>query len=190
MSLASKIGRISRNAERETCVSSILVQVTFVIGFRFGPRKMGMATRGSLRRLTTALVAIAMLAGSASAAAPRSIDPLVALSVLGSNESYAAICAVGAAQAASAVTSVASSTQGAASGGCVLPVVDAAPPPVVAEGPPPPVVAAAPITTAGSVLPLLVGLAAVVAAAALIAKSDSNGRLILPFPPDGVPISP
>ena len=103
-----------------------------------------MTGRGSLRKLTTAFVAVSMLAGSASAAAPRSIDPLVALSVLGTTESYAAICAVGAAQAASAATSVAATAQGAAPGGCVLPLVDAAPPPVVTETAPPPLAAAAP----------------------------------------------
>ena len=140
-----------------------------------------MATRGSLRRLTTAFVAASLLAGSASAAAPRSVDPLVALSVLGTSESYAAICAVGAAQAAS--TAATAATQGAAPGGCVLPVVDAAPPPVVTEAVPPPVVAAAPVATAGSVFPLLLGLAAVVVAAVVISHKTSNGEIILPISP-------
>ena len=142
-----------------------------------------MATRGSLRKLTTAFVAVSMLAGSASAAAPRSIDPLVALSVLGTSESYTAICAVGAAQAASAATA-AVSAQGAAPGGCVLPVVDAAPPPVVTEAAPPPIAAmAVPAATAGSIFPLLIGLAAVVVAAVVISHKSSNGEIILPISP-------
>ncbi len=141
-----------------------------------------MAGRGSFRRVTATFVAASLLAGSASAAAPRSVDPLVALSVLGTSESYAAICAVGAAQAASAAATAAT-VQGVAPGGCVLPVVDAAPPPVVAEASPAPLIAAAPVATAGSVFPLLLGLAAVVVAAVVISHKSSNGEIILPISP-------
>ena len=141
-----------------------------------------MAGRGSFRRVAATFVAASLLAGSASAAAPRSVDPLVALSVLGTSKSYAAICAVGAAQAASAAATAAT-VQGVAPGGCVLPVVDAAPPPVVAEASPAPLIAAAPVATAGSVFPLLLGLAAVVVAAVVISHKSSNGEIILPISP-------
>jgi len=141
-----------------------------------------MAGRGLFRKVSAAFVAASLLAGSASAAAPRSVDPLVALSVLGTSESYAAICAVGAAQAASAAATAAT-VQGGAPGGCVLPVVDAAPPPVVTEAPPAPLIAAAPVATAGSLFPLLFGLAAVVVAAVVISHKSSNGEIILPISP-------
>ena len=142
-----------------------------------------MTVRGSLRRYTTAFVAASLLASSAATAAPRTVDPLVALSVLGTSESRAAVCAAGAAQAAAAAGAAVAAQAG--SPGCVLPVVDAAPLPPVAEAPPPPL-AAAPVVTGGGIgaLPLLIGLAAIVAIAAVVLKhSDSDGEINLPISP-------
>jgi hypothetical protein len=142
-----------------------------------------MTVRGSFRRYTTAFVAVSLLASSAATAAPRTVDPLVALSVLGTSESRAAVCAAGAAQAAAAAGAAVAAQAG--SPGCVLPVVDAAPLPPVAEAPPPPL-AAAPVVTGGGIgaLPLLIGLAAIVAIAAVVLKhSDSDGEINLPISP-------
>lgn len=143
-----------------------------------------MAARGSLRRYSTAFVAASMLVSSAATAAPRTVDPLVALSVFGTAESHAAICAVGAAQAASAA-GAAAAAQAGTPGGCVLPIVDAAPPPVVTQAapPPPPAVAVAPFATAGSISPLLLGLAAVALAAVVLKHNDSDGEINLPISP-------
>ena len=47
------------------------------------------------KKCTAAFAAITMFASSAASAAPRTADPLVALSVLGSAESHAAVCASG-----------------------------------------------------------------------------------------------
>ena len=135
------------------------------------------------RNLTAAFAAVSLMAGSAASAAPRSIDPLVALSVFGTSESRAAVCAAGAAQAAAAGAAMAQAA--GTQPGCVLPVVDAAPPPVVAE-PPPPAVAVAPAAVGGGIgaLPLLVGLAAIVAIAAVVLKhNDSDGEINLPISP-------
>ena len=140
-----------------------------------------MIVRGSFRRYMTAFVAASLLASTAATAAPRTVDPLVALSVLGTSESRAAVCAAGAAQAAGAAVAAQ-----AGSPGCVLPVVDAAPLPPVAEAPPPPPLAAAPVVTGGGIgaLPLLIGLAAIVAIAAVVLKhSDSDGEINLPISP-------
>ena len=144
-----------------------------------------MAARGSFRKFTTAFVAISMIGASAASAAPRTVDPLVALSVFGTSESRAAVCAAGAAAAAGAALA----TQAApGQAGCVLPVMDAAPPPVVTEAvPPPPPAAIAPVAAGGSsigALPLLLGLAAIVAIAAVVLKqNDSDGEINLPISP-------
>jgi hypothetical protein len=143
-----------------------------------------MIVRGSFRRYMTAFVAASLLASTAATAAPRTVDPLVALSVLGTSESRAAVCAAGAAQAAAAAGAAVAAQAG--SPGCVLPVVDAAPLPPVAEAPPPPPLAAAPVVTGGGIgaLPLLIGLAAIVAIAAVVLKhSDSDGEINLPISP-------
>lgn len=149
-----------------------------------------MAARNSLRKYTTAFMALSVLASSAASAAPRTIDPLVALSVFGTSESRAAVCAAGASAATAAGAAVAAQA-GAARTGCVLPVVDAAPPPVVTEAAPPPQMAGVPAATAGTVFPLLLGLAAVVVAIVVLKHNDSNGSIDLPIGP-GVPppISP
>lgn len=149
---------------------------------RFGFGRISVA---SGRNLTAAFAAVSLMAGSAASAAPRSIDPLVALSVFGTSESRAAVCAAGAAQAAAAAGAAMAQAAGAQPG-CVLPVVDAAPPPVVTEPLPPPAAAVAPAAVGGGVnaLPLLLGLAAIAAVAAVIlAKSDKNGEINLPISP-------
>lgn len=147
-----------------------------------------MIARGSFRKYTTAFVGISMLAGSAASAAPRTVDPLVALSVFGTSESRAAVCAAGA-QAAAAAGAAMAAQAATGQAGCVLPVMDAAPPPVVTEAaPPPPPAAVAPMAMAGGssigALPLLVGLAAIVALAAIVLKHDeSDGEINLPISP-------
>jgi hypothetical protein len=147
-----------------------------------------MAMRGSFRRYTTAFVAISMLASSAATAAPaipRTVDPLVALSVFGTSESRAAVCAAGA-QAAAAAGAALTAQAAPAQPGCVLPVVDAPPPPVVTEAVPPPP-AVAPVAPPGGgigALPLLLGLAAIVAIAAIVLKhDDEDGEINLPISP-------
>jgi hypothetical protein len=136
------------------------------------------------RNFTAAFAVASLMVGSAASAAPRSIDPLVALSVFGTSESRSAVCAAGAAQAAAAAG--AAMAQAAGTPGCVLPVVDAVPPPVVTEAPPPPAAAVAPAAVGGGIgaLPLLVGLAAIVAIAAVVLKhNDSDGEINLPISP-------
>jgi hypothetical protein len=145
-----------------------------------------MAARGSFRKYTTTFVAISMLGASAASAAPRTVDPLVALSVFGTSESRAAVCAAGA-QAAAAAGAALAAQAAPGQAGCVLPVMDAAPPPVVTEAAPPPP-AVAPVAVAGGssigALPLLVGLAAIVAFAAIVLKhDDSDGEINLPISP-------
>ena len=138
-----------------------------------------MARQSSLGKFATAFVTLSMLASSAASAAPRTIDPLVALSVFGTAESRAAVCAAGSQAAAAAGAAVAAQ---AAQPGCVLPVVDTPPPAVVTEVPPPP----PPIVESAGlgILPLLLGLVAIAAAAALIlGGNDGDGRVRLPVSP-------
>ena len=146
-----------------------------------------MARHGPVMKFTSAFAAASMLVmSSAAAAAPRSVDPLVSLSVFGTQESRSAVCAAGSAAAAAAGTAAAA--QAGAAPGCVLPAVDA-PPPVAVESAPPPVAVVEPVAaTSGGigVLPLLLGLAAIAAAVALLGKgsgSDDNGEIIVPVSP-------
>lgn len=146
-----------------------------------------MTARSSFRKYTTAFVAISMLGASTASAAPRTVDPLVALSVFGTSESRAAVCAAGA-QAAAAAGAALAAQAAPGQAGCVLPVMDAAPPPVVTEAPPPPPAAVAPVAVAGGssigALPLLLGLAAIVAIAAVVLKhNDRDGQINLPISP-------
>jgi hypothetical protein len=119
-----------------------------------------------------------MLASSAASAAPRTIDPLVALSVFGTAESQAAVCAAGSAAAAAGAAVAAQGAQP----GCVLPVVDAPPPPVVSQP-----TYIEPVVTRRDgigILPLLLGLAALAAAAILLLGDDDDDDEIR------IPISP
>ena len=145
-----------------------------------------MARHGPVMKFTSAFAAASMLVmSSAAAAAPRSVDPLVSLSVFGTQESRSAVCAAGSAAAAAGTAAAA---QAGAAPGCVLPAVDA-PPPVAVESAPPPVAVVEPVAaTSGGigVLPLLLGLAAIAAAVALLGKgsgSDDNGEIIVPVSP-------
>lgn len=129
-----------------------------------------------IRAFMLAAGAAALLSGQAVAAtsAPR-LDPLVSLSVLGTAQSRAAVCASSLAAGAAAVAAQAPAT------GCVLPVTapPPAPPPVTETIPPPPPPAGGGI----GVWPLLLGLAAIVGVAALILSSDGGGGDLEPVSP-------
>jgi len=147
-----------------------------------------MSAPGPIRKCSAAFVAIAMLGSSAAsaapAAAPRVVDPLAVVSIFGTAESAAAICA--GSSAAAAVGTAAATTVGQAPGtGCVLPVVDAPPPPPVVETAPPETFAPlAPATGGIAAFPLLAGLAAIVGLAALILSNRSeDGEINLPISP-------
>ena len=137
-----------------------------------------MDRQSPVRRYTAAFIAVSMLASSAASAAPRTIDPLVALSAFGTAESQAAVCAAGSAAAAAGAAVAAQGAQP----GCVLPVVDAAPAPMV-EAPPPPIVE--PVVGGGiGVLPLLLALAALAAVAILVLRDDDDDdEIVLPISP-------
>jgi len=140
-----------------------------------------MARHGALVRFTTAFAAGSMLLSSAASAAPQVVDPLVALSVFGTQESRSAVCAAGSAAAAAA--GAAAAGQAGAAPGCVLPAVDAPAPVAVVEPAP---VAVIPPVAAGSgiaVLPLLLGLATIAAVAAVLFKGggNNNDEIVIPI---------
>ena len=135
-----------------------------------------MRLTGFCEKLGGAAIALALCVNSTAAAAATtaqapSLSPLVALSVLGSDASRAALC--GSAAAAAAAGAIAGA-QGAAPG-CVLPVVDAVPPPMV-EAPPPPLAPVVPVASTGFGIPLaLLGLlGAIVIGAVLLDRADDN----------------
>lgn len=137
---------------------------------------------GSMRNCATALAACAVMFGSTASAAPQTVDPLVALSIFGTSESRAAVCAAGAQAAAAAGAAAAQ----AGKTGCVLPVMDAVPPPPTAQAAPPPPVALAPVVAESSVgaLPLMLGLVAIAAfASVVILHNDKDGEINLPISP-------
>jgi hypothetical protein len=122
---------------------------------------------------------VAATAATTPAPAPTSVAPVVALSLLGSDTSRAALCgtagaaAVGAAGVATAATATAGQTPAP---GCVLPAVDA-PPPVVTTVEP------VPVRGSGLVGPLLAGLAGLAFALAIITLLDDDDE-------SGAPLSP
>lgn len=147
-----------------------------------------MQLTGVYKKLGGAAIALALCVNSTAAAAAtkvraNNVSPLVALSVLGSDASRAALCGSAAAAAVAGAQ--------AAAPGCVLPVVDAAPPPPVVEAAPPPVVPVAPAVAAtGFGVPwILLGLlGAIVAGAVLLDRSDDRSD---DFDDDGPgPVSP
>jgi hypothetical protein len=114
--------------------------------------------------LTLCANSTAAVAASTPNAARAAMDPLVALSVFGSDASRAALC--GAAASATAAAAVAGQAAQAAAPGCVLPVVDV-PPPAVVETLPPPPVAPPPVVASGggfAISPLILGLLGIGAA--------------------------
>lgn len=144
-----------------------------------------MPSPSPFRKYATAFVAIATLGSSAAAAGsvppPRMVDPLIVVSVFGTVDSRAAICAAGASAAAAAGTAVAAGQ--APGAGCVLPVVDTPPPPVAETAAPE---ALAPTTSAALYpgAPLLLGFLAIVGIAAiLLANENDNGEINLPISP-------
>lgn len=130
---------------------------------------------GVSRKMISVGVALALtsapaLASASAVAAPtRTISPMVALSIFGSQASATALCGT----SSTTVAASAAATAQAPVGGCVLPVVDAAPPPVPAAEPLP---AAAPIATSTGfgITPILLGLAGIAILAALIASSGDD----------------
>ena len=105
---------------------------------------------------------------SASSPTVTGYSPMVALSILGSSVSAAALCGAATLSAAQSPT-----------GGCVLPALDAPPPVAIVAPPPPPPPIYAPVAVASSnsfLVPLIGGLAALVGVLALIALSDHNPR--------------
>lgn len=137
---------------------------------------------GTSRKVAAGLAAAGLFVGSAAGAAEmpaRTVDPLVAVSLLGTASSQAAVCAAGTASAAAA-----GAAQGVAGQqGCVLPVVDTPPPPPVTQAPPAMVPVAAHTSSIG-VIPLLLGLAAIVGGAALLLDGDDDVDIELPFSPN------
>lgn len=128
-----------------------------------------MLGQARLSKTVTALAAAGLLwsqdAGAAVTPLSARVDPLVALSALGTADSRAAVCA-----GSAAATAAASAAAQAAPGGCLLPVTGTAvAAPVEGVAPPPPAMGF-------PVVPLLVGLAAVVAAAVIISSSHDHGH--------------
>lgn len=129
-----------------------------------------------IRKMAFAAGAAALLSGQAiasTASVGPAIDPLVSLSVLGSAQSRAALCA-GSTAAAAAATAAA---QGP--GACVLPVT-------VAPAPVPVQTTTYVAPQAGKSLgvwPILLGLAAIVALAALLLGDGDGDGDIEPISP-------
>ncbi len=137
--------------------------------------KMEDRVTSRIRASVLAAGAAALLSAQAAYAAPAptsvsGVDPLVSLSMLGSQQSRAAVCAGSSAVAAAS----AAVTQG--TGDCVLPITASAgvaPPPAAAEGLAP-VGAAAP--NAFGVWPALLGLALLIGVVAAVASGGHNGN--------------
>jgi hypothetical protein len=148
-----------------------------------------MKVPGSVRSIASAAVAMSLATSSIASAAPAvsgPSNPLVTLSVFGSAQSRAALCAAGSAAAAAAAAGTAIAAQAAAPApGCVLPIADAAPPPVESTAlpemaPPAPAVAAA---GAPNLWPILVGLGLFSAAFFLLDDSLLDDGVEFVFPP-------
>ena len=144
--------------------------------------------QGPVRSIASAVVAISLAASSMASAAPAvsaPSDPMVTLSLFGSAQSRAALCAAGSAAAAAAGSAAAAQASQAAPG-CVLPIADAAPTPPVEStalpemAPPAPAVAAA---GPPNLWPLLVGLGLFSAAFFLLDDSLLDGGIDFVFPP-------
>ncbi len=129
---------------------------------------------GGISRIVTSVgVSVALCASPALASASaistpaRTISPMVALSIFGSQASAAALCG----SSATATAASAAATAQAPAGGCVLPVVDAPPPLPVAEAAP---FVPAPVGGGFGLTPILLGLAGIAILAALILSQDND----------------
>jgi hypothetical protein len=130
--------------------------------------RKGVPMKLPTRSLAAAVAAVSLVTSSVAGAAPAipaSVNPLVTLSIFGTAQSRAALCAAGSAAVAAtaaAATTAAATTAAQAPTGCVLPVGDA-PPPVVTNTVPPPEAPVAPYyeaaAAAPNLWPLLAGLA-------------------------------
>lgn len=122
---------------------------------------------GPIRKFTTAAAALALCIGPTAATAAttvpaQAINPLVAVSIFGTQASAQAVCGNPGASAAAAGAAVAAQGQA----GCVLPATDA---------PPPPPPEATPVRTSGfGISPILLGLLGIAALAALIASGNDD----------------
>lgn len=128
---------------------------------------------------------------SAAPAVSGPTSPLVTLSVFGSAQSRAALCAAGSAAAAAAGT-VAAAQVSQAAPGCVLPIADAPPPPPVETSVVPetvPVAAYAPAAAQPNLWPLLAGLGLFSAIFFLLddAILGDGGGFEIDVPPSGSP---
>lgn len=126
------------------------------------------------RRLSTFAAAAAAFAlcvspGMATAATASSIqplNPLIAVSIFGTQASAEAAC--GNAATAAAAAGSAADEQGQA--GCVLPATDAAPPPAPEAAAPPPK------ASGFGISPVILGLLGIAALAALIASGNGDSN--------------
>lgn len=114
------------------------------------------------------------IAATPTAFRPVSINPLVALSALGSPASRAALCGSSAAAAAATMA-------GQGVPGCLLPIVDAVPPPIPEAAAPPvlepaPLAAAAPMTGLYAIPPVLLGMVGIVLGLVLLHALDDNNQ--------------
>ena len=129
---------------------------------------------GVSKKMISVGVALALVSGPAFASvsavptAARTISPMVALSIFGSQASATALCG---ASATTVAASAAAAAQ-APAGGCVLPLVDAPPPVPVTEALP----VAEPIAVSSGfgITPILLGLAGIAILAALIASQNND----------------
>ena len=130
---------------------------------------------GVSRKMIAVGVTLALMSGPALASAsavfsssPRTISPMVALSIFGSQASATALCGA----SATNVAASAAATAQAPGGGCVLPLVDAPPPVPIAESLP----LAQPIAASPGfgITPILLGLAGIAILAAFVASSGNG----------------
>ncbi len=115
---------------------------------------------------TFALCVSPAIAAAATTPAIQPVNPLVAVSVFGTQASAQIICSQGASGAAAA--GAAAAAQGQA--GCVLPAIDAPPPVIQGAAPPPP----PPAGGIGTVGWLLAGLDALLVIAAISTLLDDD----------------
>jgi len=137
---------------------------------------MAKGIRSSALAIAAAAFMSTQAIAAAPAAVPAGVDPFVALSVFGTAQSEAAVCATG---TSAAVAGAATTAQGQTP--CVLPVTGA--PPVAAVVPPAAYAPAAAPKAIGT-LPMLLGLAVLTAALIAIASGGGKGD------GDLTPISP